>query len=80
MTADFIWICPSRYRSRINMWKKIDSRCPCIECSKRNAECHSRCSAYSDWRKVIDEEKRLYSEYKSQEVFFTAPRSHRWVW
>lgn len=31
--------------------------CPCKGCTDRKAECHSRCPAYNDWRKIIDEER-----------------------
>lgn len=31
--------------------------CPCKGCTDREAECHCRCPAYIDWRKIIDEER-----------------------
>lgn len=31
--------------------------CPCKGCTDREAECHSRCPAYTDWRKGKDLER-----------------------
>lgn len=31
--------------------------CPCKGCTDREAECHSRCPAYIDWRKDKDLER-----------------------
>ena len=29
--------------------------CPCRDCKGRNAECHSICSLYKDWRAILNE-------------------------
>ena len=41
---------------------------PCIpECPKRNAECHSLCSEYKEWRAEKDKENELKEKIKRGE-------------
>lgn len=35
------------------------SRTPCYQCADRAATCHSECGKYKDWRKELEEKKRL---------------------
>ena len=32
--------------------------CPCKDCKKRNALCHSACDAYKKWREELDERNK----------------------
>lgn len=53
--------------------------CPCKGCTDREAECHGRCSAYNDWRKIIDEERDARNEISEITNFLNRPtkRSRR---
>jgi len=35
------------------------SRTPCYKCDDRTATCHGECEKYKDWRKELEEKKRL---------------------
>ena len=32
--------------------------CPCKDCTKRNATCHSKCKKYNKWRKDYENEMK----------------------
>ena len=53
--------------------------CPCIRCEVRDAECHSRCSAYSHWKKQWDKQRDLKNKAKDEDSFFRKPRKHRYT-
>lgn len=47
--------------------------CPCKECEDREAECHSKCSAYIYWRKELDKENKKRLIKTSTEVYLKKP-------
>lgn len=53
--------------------------CPCILCELRDAECHSRCSAYSNWKANADAARKIKNQKVSEDSFFKMPRKHRSV-
>lgn len=48
---------------------------PCYGCTDRNAECHSICALYSDYKQKQEEEKRIIEAAK---VIIPARRLSRW--
>lgn len=32
--------------------------CPCRDCDERNAECHSKCSLYREWRTILNDKSQ----------------------
>lgn len=57
----------------------IIDECPCIFCDLRDAECHGRCSAYSNWQKENEKLRELKNKKSGEDSFFKQPRKHRSV-
>ena len=44
--------------ANFNNFNHNSLNCPCRDCKKRNATCHSACQKYKDWRLMLDERAR----------------------
>jgi hypothetical protein len=50
--------------------------CPCKGCNDRKAGCHSRCSAYSQWREEYEEVKSKMRRESDLNIYFGNPKRY----
>lgn len=52
---------------------------PCKGCTDRHDLCHSTCEKYREYKRVMDDEKKLSYRNKQTEVAINAAHHHRAV-
>ena len=51
---------------------------PCKNCTKRYVSCHASCCDYKEYKRLLDEDKRIISENKKRVCIYDEYISGRW--